>query len=41
MGIESSFNDSGVAVVRGNGQILSNEISSFKDSHSPNAPIEA
>ena len=41
MGIESSFNDSSVAIVRGNGEILSNHVSSFKDFHSPNAPIEA
>ncbi len=39
LGIESSFNDTGASVVRGTGQILSNKIATFSDSHTVNAPI--
>lgn len=40
LGIESSFNDSGAAVVKGNGEILSNQILTFSEKyHSEHAPI--
>jgi tRNA A37 threonylcarbamoyltransferase TsaD len=40
LGIESSFNDSGAAVVKGNGEILSNKIMTFSEKyHSEHAPI--
>ncbi len=42
MGIETSFNDTGAAVVRGTGEVLSNKISSFTDHYlEQHAPLRA
>jgi tRNA A37 threonylcarbamoyltransferase TsaD len=42
LGIETSFNDTGAAVVRGNGDVLSNKVSTFAENYRGEAaPLRA